>query len=56
LHGGLSTGAPKGSANAIKHGFYSDALQPDERKLWDRVEIGSVDDEIKLMKSSFIAL
>ena len=52
LHGGLSTGAkvPNVKNNAFKHGFYSDALQPDEKKLWDRVEIGTVDDEIKLMK------
>lgn len=52
LHGGLSTGpkVPNSASNAIKHGFYSDALQPEERQLWDRVEIGTLDDEIRLMK------
>lgn len=50
LHGGASTGAPQGNKNATKHGFYSDALQPEERVLWERVEIGSLDDEIRLMK------
>jgi hypothetical protein len=52
LHGGLSTGAKRQNtaANAVKHGFYSDALRPDERVLWARVQIGSVDDEIRLMK------
>lgn len=49
LHGGASTGAP-GNTNASKHGFYSDALQVDERVLWERVEIGSVDDEIRLLR------
>ena len=49
LHGGVSTGAP-GNTNAAKHGFYSDALQADERVLWERVEIGSIDDEIRLLR------
>jgi hypothetical protein len=35
---------------AIAHGFYADALQPDELDLWARIEIGSLDDEIRLMK------
>jgi hypothetical protein len=50
MHGGSSTGAPKGNTNATKHGFYSDALQPDERALWERVEVGGLDDEIRLMR------
>lgn len=50
LHGGLSTGAPKGNSNAVKHGFYSDALLPDERKLYERAEVGSLDDEIRLAR------
>jgi hypothetical protein len=52
LHGGLSTGNPSaaGNSSAMKHGFYSDALQPEERSLWERVEIGTIDDEIRLMK------
>ena len=47
MHGGST---PTTNANAVTHGFYSDALQPEERVLWERVEIGSLDDEIRLMK------
>jgi hypothetical protein len=51
VHGGQSTGAPKGNANAVKHGFYSDALRDDEeRELYGRAAPGSVDDEIRLAK------
>jgi len=50
LHGGASTGAPKGNSNAVKHGFYSDALLPDERLLYERAEVGSLDDEIRLAR------
>lgn len=50
LHGGLSTGAPKGNSNAVKHGFYSDALLPEERTLYERAEVGSLDDEIRLAR------
>ena len=28
LHGGLSTGSPKGSRNALKHGIYSRIFDP----------------------------
>ena len=52
VHGGASTG-PKdqtGNANATKHGFYADALMPEEKRLWSRVELGSIDDEIRLMR------
>ena len=47
MHGGST---PTTNTNAVKHGFYSDALQPEERALWERVEIGTLDDEIRLMK------
>lgn len=50
VHGGASTGAPKNNRNAITHGFYSDALQPEEKALWERVKIGGIDDEIRLMR------
>lgn len=50
LHGGLSTGAPKGNSNAVKHGFYSDALLPEEKLLYERAEVGSLDDEIRLAR------
>lgn len=52
IHGGASTGPkkPNVAANATKHGFYSDALLPEERNLWERVTLGSIDDEIRLMR------
>ena len=50
MHGGVNTGAPPGNTNAVKHGFYSNALLPEERELWERAEVGSVDDEIRLMR------
>lgn len=52
LHGGASTGPkkPNSATNALKHGFYSDALLPDERVLYERVEVGSLDDEIRLAR------
>lgn len=52
VHGGSSTGPKDATANtnAVKHGFYSDALQPAERILWERVTPGSIDDEIRLMR------
>lgn len=50
LHGGASTGAPKGNSNAVKHGFYSDALLPEERLLYERAEVGNLDDEIRLAR------
>lgn len=55
VHGGSSTGpndaARPGNTNAVKHGFYSSALLDDEeRELYSRAEIGSLDDEIRLAK------
>jgi hypothetical protein len=52
VHGGKSTG-PKdqaGNTNAVKHGFYSDALLPEEKLLYERAEVGSLDDEIRLAR------
>lgn len=51
-HGGKSTG-PKDfrkNTNAVTHGFYSDALLPDERKLYERAHVGNVDDELRLAR------
>lgn len=54
MHGGKSKGPKQakrpGNTNAVKHGFYSDALQAEELALWHRVEIGSLDDEIRLAR------
>lgn len=50
LHGGAASKANKGNAHAVKHGFYSDALLPEERVLYERAEVGSLDDEIRLAR------
>lgn len=50
MHGGKNTGAPKENTNAVKHGFYSDALLPEERQLYERAEVGNLDDEIRLAR------
>lgn len=34
MHGGASTGAPKGNTNGLRHGFYYNALSADEQALW----------------------
>lgn len=52
LHGGASTG-PKnqsGNKNAQKHGIYSRFLSDDELAVWDRIELGKVDDELRLCR------
>lgn len=58
MHGGPSTGpkVPNNANNAVKHGFYCNALTPEEKTLWDRVEIGGIDDEIRLMKVKLFRL
>lgn len=50
FHGGASTGAPKGNQNARKHGIYSKSLLDDEKVLWDEIEIGDLEQEIKLCR------
>lgn len=55
VHGGASTGpktpdVPTGNTRAVSHGFYSDALLAEERPLYERAEIGTLDDEIRLAK------
>lgn len=50
LHGGASDGPPKGNTNALSHGVYSDALKDDERDIWSRIELGSIDDELRIAR------
>lgn len=50
LHGGASKGAPKGNQNARKHGLYSEYFTEEEAKTLDTVELGKVDDELKLCR------
>lgn len=52
MHGGVSrgAGAPEDNQNGLKHGLYGDGLSPEEKRLWERVEVDSLDDEVKLVK------
>jgi hypothetical protein len=50
IHGGKSNGAPKGSHNALKHGLYADSLSPSERDAWEKIDVATIDDEIKIAK------
>ena len=47
LHGGKT---PKGSKNALKFGIYSQGIKESEEDLWRQIEVGTLDDEIKIMK------
>lgn len=52
VHGGKSTG-PKnqaGNTNAKTHGIYSRFLSDDERYVWLQIEIGRIDDELRLTR------
>ena len=52
LHGGLSTGAPKGNTNALKHGIYSKRIQAADLPMVEpiRATIGSIDDELLMVR------
>lgn len=51
LHGGASTGPRKGSRNAAKPGsLYSKFLTDDERAIASSLELGSVDEELRLTR------
>lgn len=50
MHGGKATETHAGNTNALKHGFYSDALTGDERVLYERAQVGTLDDEIRLAR------
>jgi len=55
FHGGLSTGAPKGSQNALKHGAYSKFFSEQELNYLDEVgEEESLRSELKLCKIQLI--
>jgi len=56
MHGGKSTGAPKGNKNAVKTGEYEtiwmDALDPEERVLFHVVDtdvLKQIDEELRLI-------
>jgi hypothetical protein len=50
MHGGTNAGAPAGNTNAVTTGIYFNGLREDEKPLWDRIPIGSLDDELRLLR------
>ena len=50
MHGGKAAETHKGNQNARKHGIYSDAIQSEESELWDQIDVGSLDDDIRIAK------
>ncbi|WP_143425473.1 HGGxSTG domain-containing protein [Gilliamella sp. Nev5-1] len=51
MHGGKSTGAPKGNKNNLKAGgIYSQFFTAEERQISAELELGSLDDELRLTK------
>ncbi|WP_304519143.1 HGGxSTG domain-containing protein [Advenella sp. FME57] len=51
MHGGKSTGAPISNKNAAKPGsIYSKFLTPEEQRTLTRIELGKVDDELRLTR------
>lgn len=50
MHGGFNKGPPKGNQNARKHGIYADVLNEEDRGVYDRIEIGSIEDELRILR------
>ena len=50
VHGGQSTGPPKGSQNARTHGLYASALLEGEEEFYDQISLGTVDEELKMAR------
>lgn len=50
MHGGTNKGPGKGNQNARKHGIYADVLNAEDREVYDRIEIGSVEEEIRIVR------
>lgn len=52
MHGGPSTGPKdnRGNQNAVKHGIYRKHLTDEERELFEQIELGAVDQELRLAR------
>ena len=50
MHGGTSPGAKKGNKYSLKHGLYSDGLLDGEENIFNAVEFGTLDNEIKMAR------
>lgn len=50
MHGGTNPGPGKGNQNARTHGIYAKYLSDEEKRLWGQLELGRVDDELRLCR------
>lgn len=50
LHGGAAAKKNKGNSNARTHGIYSSVYSDEEKEIWDGIELGRIDDELKLCR------
>lgn len=50
MHGGNAAKTHQGNQNARKHGIYSTHLTDDEREIWHTLELGAVDEELRLTR------
>jgi hypothetical protein len=50
MHGGNATKTHQGNQNARTHGIYSAHLTDEEREIWHTLELGAVDEELRLTR------
>lgn len=50
MHGGKASKTHSGNQNAKTHGIYTSVLTEEEKALWSEVELGKVDDELRICK------
>ncbi len=48
MHGGKASKTHKGNQHAVKFGIYGSVLTDEEKQDWHAIELGKVDDEIRL--------
>ena len=54
MHGGSSPGGAPGNKNATTHGIYTQGIKDSEKDLWSQIQVGTLDDEIKLLKIQLV--
>ena len=50
MHGGKAGVTHKNNSHAKKHGIYGSVLSDEEKELWEGLELGRIDDELKLCR------
>jgi len=50
IHGGAVKGMAKGEKRALTHGLYEAGLHEEEKVIYDTIMLGSVDEELKMLK------